>query len=270
MINQIKHILQMPKMENNFLKKISSKNILTLSCIFFLFFCNSCTRSILSKYGLFDEQVLLKKVSNNKKSIIFMPMHHVGKPTFYADVRYKIDSLQKADYFVFFEGLSKGFDINSKDYDTAQRKIRKVLGLVTSQIKDGYLDTASGTLAGIKFNFLKGLVNQPKGYKLGIDSTKAKNVDLSFKQLIQLHEEKYGIINLDECDLNNKLSDKYSCRKLKNKNAKIDMMENYRNENIVNEIIASPNRNILIIYGSKHVKAIIQLLQQKDASWIEN
>jgi hypothetical protein len=45
--------------------------------------------------GVFDKEAKEKRISNEKKELVFIPMHHVGKKEFYDDVKKKIDSLHQ-------------------------------------------------------------------------------------------------------------------------------------------------------------------------------
>lgn len=238
-----------------------------LAAILITFLLQSCTKMFLSHYGIFDERAEINKISNNVKQLAFIQMHHVGKPNFYEGVKCKIDSLQKAGYFVFYEAVANGVDKNSAIFDTVIRKFRKVTGLTVPQGTAGYLDSDKGTLNGKQYSFLKGLVNQPKGTSIGIDSNKSKRVDMDFVSLINKFEKKYGTIILDDCDWSNALNTPYLCVKNYPKAAIIDMLENFRNENLVNEIINSSYTKILVVYGARHYKKVVQMLNTKDKAW---
>ena len=51
----------------------------------------------LKNAGIFDNRISVRKLSNDKKDLVFMPMHHIGKQAFYDDVKSQIDSLHKTD-----------------------------------------------------------------------------------------------------------------------------------------------------------------------------
>ncbi len=86
------------------MKKITILSVL----IFAICSLSSCIQKILlKKVGAFDKSATTKEITNGDKTIVFVPMHHVGKQEFYNDVRQKIDSLQKNGYIIYYEGTNR-------------------------------------------------------------------------------------------------------------------------------------------------------------------
>ena len=144
------------------------------------------------------------------------------------------------------------------------RKLRKIVGFYSPA---SYLNEANGTLLGKKYKFLKGLVNQPKGNAIGLDSFTDIRADVTFQRLIEAYELKYNRVVLDSCDWQTDLKEKYNCAKIKNEEGKKYFILTYRNQILSDFIINSKSSNILIVYGKGHLKGLLQNLQKNDKAW---
>lgn len=226
---------------------------------------NSCiTNFVLKRMGVWDTSATEKHLQNGDKELVFLGMHHVGKQEFYDDVKRKLDSLHKLGFVVFYEKVTPSAGIDSLNKDSLFRKFRKVVGVL--QV-NGYLNKEDGTLMGKKYSFVKELVNQPIGKAIGLDSLVDKRVDAYMDELIEKYELKYNTIVLSECDLKTPLKQKYTCGKIKNKEGHDFLVMNYRNNLIVNAIVESPNKKIVLMYGKKHLEGIVSVLKTKDPKW---
>ena len=244
-----------------FLKKIVL--YLLLPAIF-----NSCmAKWRLKNAGIFDERVSVRTLSNDKKELIFMPMHHIGKQAFYDDVKSQIDSLHKTGYIVFFELITLPHYIDSFAQDTLLRKYRKI---VDSFAGDGYINKENGSLLGRKFKFLKDMVNQPRGRFIGIDPSLDRNVDAVLDDLINAYENKYTAVALEKYDFDTNLTDAYHGKKNKNKKALDYFLVDYRNKVISEEIMNAPESKIILVYGEGHYRGIFKYLHLQDPGWHKN
>jgi hypothetical protein len=217
-----------------------------------------------------EKEVNIKEATNDKKLVVFLPMHHIGRESFYADVSRRIDSLRKLHFQIYFEAVKPSAHLTLEQKDTLNLKMRKIIGIdfISMRNNGGYIDTLNGTVNGIKMKAVKkyGLVNQPKPHQLKIDTTKDKQADLYMLDLLNEYERKFGKVVLDECDYANKPGTKYHCKKLKRKNA-TEVILAYRNMHIANEVINDTSKKIAIVYGGKHFKGIVKNLQLQDPSW---
>lgn len=216
-----------------------------------------------NRLGLFEKQATLIKFSNQQKEIVYIPMHHVGETSFFKDVTHQLDSLQQLGYVVFYEGVAMSKSIDSLKRDTIFKKARKLLGRSPSKPYIG----EDGEILGKKFKALKDLVNQPKGLAIGIDSTTGKNVDVSIDDVVLHYENKYGRIVLDSCDLQTPINDEYHCSKLNDRDAKLDVILNFRNNHIFDKILESTSKKIVVLYGARHFEGVFKLLHQNDPNW---
>ncbi len=220
--------------------------------------------------GVLKKTASVKQINNSEKKIVFIPMHHIGKESFYRDAMNKIDSLKHAGYTVYYEGLKFSRMNDSLKNDTLAMKLRKVIGLDMRAMKSngGYIDTINNTVMGVKVKAVKRhhLVNQPRGYTM-FDTTIDKRADVYLSDALNAFEEKYGPIALTDCDFNTKPKDKYKCNGYKGSGDKNFITLDYRNEFIVNEIIKDAHNKIVIVYGARHFKGVLEGLQKHDSTW---
>ena len=234
----------------------------------------SCTKFILNSLGTFEETVSVKYITNQKKQIIFLPMHHIGKKEFYNDVQKRIDSLLLQGYVVYYENVRPVKNIDSLYKDTLLRKARKITGIdfVNAKKSGGYIDTINNTIMGKKIRNLSEyhLVNQPRSLFDFSDSPRIRNIDANFVQLITACENKYGPINLKKYDYETNFGQKYNL-KYKSHDKKLNeyFLTEFRNSIISNEILYDKHDKIILMYGAKHFDGILENLQTADKNFKE-
>jgi major membrane immunogen (membrane-anchored lipoprotein) len=247
------------------------KKVLILLLFFLLTSCASIfSKRILKKTGVFDAKSKVKTIKNKEKSIVFIPMHHIGRIAYYDDVANKIDSLQKLNYIVFYEG------VNDQDKDSIIRrknllKLRKIMGFYP-QGQKGYLDTTTNIIAGkLKYKGAYKLINQPNYKQLNIDSLTAIRADVNLTELMADFEKKNGEIKLDSCDYKLSFKDKnYKCKKAKKrirKKFRKEHVMNYRNKVLAKRIVKSKKNKIVVVYGSAHFTGLWYQLYLLDKSY---
>ena len=231
------------------------KKLFTLITILIFTSCSSLMINRgLKRSGVFNIKSELYSIENDQKKIIFIPMHHIGRIEFYDDVANKIDSLQKLDYTVFYEGVNYGNDslVRIKNL----MKLRKIKGFFPQGNK-GYIDTTTNIIASkIKYKGNYKLINQPSFSKLKVDSLTSIWADVSLTELIPDFENKNEKIRLDQCDFSYSLEDEnFKCKKAKKSLRKIFEREyafGYRDKSLAERIAKSDKKNILVIYGNGH------------------
>ena len=120
--------------------------------------CNLAGKIILKRAGILENKVTVEKISNIKKTVVFVKMHHVGTSDFYKDVKVKIDSLHLEGYIFLYEGVTLNIELDSLKMDTVKRKYRKLFGFGLSN--KGYLDTTDHSIMGNRLGGLEELINQ--------------------------------------------------------------------------------------------------------------
>lgn len=233
------------------------KSISLLLGVFMLFGCKSMMYNYaLKKMGVYDDGIQLKKIIADGKEVVFFPMHHLGTVPFYNDVRYKIDSLKKQDFYFYVEG------VKGSENDTILRKWRKLHGEL-SPGEEGFKEKLDSIL-GIKFK--KELIVQPEYKFFGIDTTNAKRTDVSLDDLVNYYETKYGEVKLEECDFETDVFKKSTCedKAIMSKEIIKDVRGDFRNTIVINELLNDNKHDrIAIIYGKGHVQKIIDTLKVK-------
>lgn len=215
----------------------------------------------LESMGIYDDTINLSSMRTDKNDIVFFPMRHIGTEPYYADVQSKVDSLNKKGYYFYFE-LIEG-DIND---DTLLRKFKKINGLAYNQ--NGYTDNIDSLFKN-KFKAKKTILSQPSYKDLGVDSISSKRVDVNHEDIISYYEEKYNTIVLEPCDFETSLYEETTCNDEKlSKEVRQDIIVNFRNQVVINEIISSSKPKIAVIYGENHIRGIKEGLLKE--GYIEN
>lgn len=236
---------------------------------------SSCVTLILNselkRIGVFEENCRITYLSNGYKKVAFFPMHHFGKQEFYDDVAFKIDSLQKENYQVLYEGYLEEIVTDSLIQDINQRKLRKLLGIATTE----YFDPETNRFGG-KYKIYKKhkLINQPDPYLLKIDTSNAKRVDISPSTMISEFEKVYDEIQLSACDLMTSLNAKvYDCHQIeKSKRGHFmdEIIFDLRDKNLAIEVHNHPSEKIAVVYGQFHAKGMRLELGKIDSNWEYN
>lgn len=240
-----------------------------LSFIFMMTF-NSCVTAVLRKVGALEDSARIRTITDGEKKLVYIPMVHIGRKKFYEDVKRKIDSLKKDGYVVYYEGVRVN-SVDAATLDTINRKFRVILpiDIIHSKKKGGYIDTIENSLMGRKVKAIKkyNLVNQPSVYKLGIDTSIDIRADVTYGDIVNEYEKKYGKIILTECDLNTSLQEKYTCRKPKKNKKTTDVILHFRDAHLAKEILQDKGKKIAVIFGAKHFDGMLALLQQNNPAW---
>lgn len=245
------------------------------SILLMLLIFTSCAtifnKKIIKNLGVENEKTELKFIDNKEQEIIFIPMHHVGRKEYYDDIAYKVDSLQKLNYTVFYEGVT---DNNENDSLTSKKsllKLRKIMGFFP-QGQKGYLDTTTNIIAGkIKYKGNYKLINQPNYKRLKVDSLTSRRADVSLTKLINDFENNYGQIKLDSCDYRTSFKDKnYKCGKAKRnlrKKFNNEYVKEFRNKHLADKLFKSKENKILVIYGDAHYSGLFYQLYLLDNNY---
>lgn len=225
--------------------------------------------------------------TNGDKTVVFIPMIHIGKAEFYNDVKRNIDSLKQAGYAVMYEGIKmSSFDDSVKNatynwvrkttsvktfyHDSAdaeyvtndiyKRKFRRFIGF--NPDSGGYAHQLT------KIPFANKIVSQPKLPQLGIDSNDIR-ADVSKNILVDVYEQTFGKINLDEIDFTRSLAadTDYPASSVLPKKKTRYIILNYRDTYLAGCIYLSKAKNIAVIYGGAHAKGTFKELKKKDNRW---
>ncbi|MBC7536461.1 MAG: hypothetical protein H7258_12285 [Ferruginibacter sp.] len=246
------------------------KLIISVITIFMVVFLSSCYQMVFKSLGVLSDSAHVLEARNTQKQIVYIPMHHIGKRTFYNDVKTKIDSLRKLGFVFYYEGVVFSKENDSLKNDTIAMKLRKITGVDfrAMHLQGGYIDTLTNKVMGVKIKSIDkyDLVNQPKG-PFYFDTLSDRKVDVYLSDALPALEEKFGRIILNECDFKTGSNEKYTCKKYKKKGGKKFLTLDYRNDFIANQIINDNHTKIAMIYGAKHFEGILKQLKIRDSTW---
>lgn len=236
--------------------------LITTALLFIL--CTSCLNLSLRVIGAYDTKAEPKAFTNNKKTMVFIPMHHIGLKEFYNDVHRLTDSLHNEGYIVFYESVKTKDSLTEEQKKILNLKLRKMVGVNIDTI--GYLDTVNNRLMGRRFKNRKGLMNQPHPRLMGGDFTKDRVQDVPFNKLIAEYESRYGEIMLNPCDYNLRPHEKYECGKEPDDQVNA-IIRGYREESLAKGIMEEENDKIVVVYGALHEWGLYKKLQALDSTW---
>ena len=238
------------------MKKISFLVVFTLSLI-------SCASTYLSL--ITSKSVKLNTFYNEEldKTVVLFPMVHVNKPEFFEDVKTKLDSLRQDGFLVYYEGVAviDSTQYSKENYEALTLKARKLFGF-NFQSKT-YSDKENKSLPKAIYN--DKYIAQNRDI-IGIKDEDV-NVDMSVVEMIEVYEQKYGEIELEDCDYNTPLNSKFKCDRLPNYS---DIMIMTRNDTILSHLYKESHKKIALVYGKRHFDFMRGSLQAKGGYvWLE-
>ncbi len=146
------------------------------------------------------------------KQVTMIGMSHIETVRYYEEVKNYLDSLRNDGYAIFFEYVTLG-PVGPTEADTTAarvvlRKYRRLTGesLATNEYS-GFRSVADNK--GEKPNQLV----QQTLERTGVSEERDYLCDLTFQEIIEGYEAKYGEIILTDCDMETPLNaPKYKCR----------------------------------------------------------
>lgn len=222
-----------------------------LFCLFIICIMqSSCASFIANKIGLKDKSPFCKQVILKDKEVYFIGMMHLATNEFYENTKKMVADFKQKDFVFFVEGVAE----SNKTIDTFNlKKIRKLVGL---DLTIKYSQNNNPILKNIikKYN----LIDQPKYANLGVSNY--TRTDLSPSEMISLYEKKHPSVLLDSCDLKTKLGESYDC-KTNNDERNVftkEIIYTERNKVILNAILNSNYKKIVVIYGKEHYDGVVK------------
>ncbi len=220
----------------------------------------ACTKMILSSAGLFNNNVVVRKIPNSKKEIYFIELKHVAQQEFYNGVLKTIDSFKNEGFYILTEGVKardSNMKVTSKQDTTNVLKFRKILGLIPQDLAngEGFKEIAK------KYK----LVSQPMLINLNSPATE-KIADVSVDEMIQKYEAEKGVIVLEDCDYKTTFKEKYECNEVSKENKKYftdNVVLKFRDSVIASKTINQPQLKILMVYGAEHFSGLNKIISNQ-------
>ncbi len=235
------------------------KHLIFFSIFFLLFSCQSMLFNAgFEALGIYDDEAKLHFSESDSKKIILLPTHHIGTQLYYDDLKYKIDSLAALNFYFYTERVKA-----EGAKDSLLRKFRKFSGNpVPSSGYKNIMDSVWGKKYKIKFK--KELIDQPDYSDLGVPANQSDNVDSTLEELITYYENNYGEIILAPCDFETKFTEETTCPKYKvSKSIRNDVLQDFRNNIVLNRIDIETRDKIAIIYGAGHTPGLLEGLKAR-------
>lgn len=243
-----------------------------ISLVFVLLTFASCDTSLLvQSTGVLRDASKKFELRHADRSIIYIPMRHLGTRVYYDQIQAAVDSLQEAGYVVFYESIAYQVD-SAAQRDLYDRKFRKLTGnrLGLQQCIETPGDTSRILRAPVYRKLGQRIISQPDYSFFLVNYETAVNADIPKNKLLDDFEYRYGAIQLDACDYDTPLQSPYSCKPmktaLKNKFDKEFIMQR-REENLASLVADAPQKKILILFGTSHFKGFLRNLQARDPRW---
>lgn len=223
----------------------------------------------LEALGFYNDKAKVTTLSNGKTKVVVIGVAHIGTKTYYKDVRKKVDSLKTLGFDFLYEWAQYDENLPAEKKLEYQQKFRKLVGFHIPD--EGYLNKKTNKIGPLQLPKSHHLINQPDYKRLGIDMKKDIHADFQKNVLIDRHEERFGAILLDSCDLNTPLDKDYLCDRTEEISDTYAVIE-IRNQKIVDELSKLKNDKIAIIYGENHTQGVLELLKTRDSNWkmVEN
>ncbi|MDM1294038.1 hypothetical protein HX021_06985 [Sphingobacterium sp. N143] len=246
--------------------------------IIFLFFAvitfSGCDTSLLvQSTGVLRDASRKFELRNGARSVLYIPMRHLGTRVYYDQIQHAVDSLQKAGYVVFYESIAYQVD-SAAERDLYDRKFRKLTGnrLGLQQCIETPGDTSRILRAPMYRKLGQRIISQPDYSFFLVNYETAVKADIPKNRLLDDFEYLYGEIKLEPCDYDTPLNEPYGCKpikaSLKNRFDKEFVMRK-REENLASLVADAPQQKILILFGTSHFKGFLRNLQARDPRWIK-
>lgn len=214
------------------------KKLLFISIAAFCLALNSCISILSINKGEKGAKVWVNEEEG--RTFVYVPMIHVQKPGFFARTKEYLDHLKSEGFVVFYE-LS--IDRDTLDIDQLlinYRKFRKISGYRFFSTEGS---SVSRPLRNGKY------VLQTREL-LGLTTDRDIWADLYTETVIELYENEYGEIELDDYDYDTPLRDKY--KSTATPNQRYAFNRKYRDEHLSEMLMESEYPDIAVVYGSAH------------------
>ncbi|WP_293898041.1 MULTISPECIES: hypothetical protein [unclassified Sphingobacterium] len=245
-----------------------------ISLFFMLFVLVGCDTSLMVQgSGVLRDASRKFELRNGDRTVVYIPMRHLGTRVYYDQIQRAVDSLQKSGYVVFYESIAYQVD-SAAQRDLYDRKFRKLTGnrLGLQQCIETPGDTTKVLRAPMYRKLGQRIISQPDYSFFLVNYETAVNADIPKNKLLDEFEYLYGTITLDPCDYKTPLNEPYSCKpaktSLKNKFDREFVMKK-REENLASLVADAPQQKILILFGTSHFKGFLRNLQARDPKWIK-
>ncbi|MCT4639754.1 MAG: hypothetical protein N4A72_18795 [Bacteroidales bacterium] len=215
-----------------------------------VFIVTSCSGTVFMSM-MNDTEVVKTVITDGKKRVEYIDMIHISNNTFYNNVKEEVEKAKNRGYVLFYEYI---------DYTTVEGELalksRKFAGFLPSE--EGYAKVAKPLID-------KGYVVQKNSMFLNLVNNKDFRVDVTPQQMVDKYEKLYGVIELDEEDINTPIGE--AIRNILPSKKTEQVILDYRNNYLAEAINNSEYDKIIVLYGAAHRKGLIQELRKLNNNW---
>lgn len=244
--------------------------IATVACA--LISCSTIRKGVVSTFYVDKTLKRATRLTNSEtgKTVILVPMVHIGTEEGYAQVRTYLDSLKADGFVTFCEGLAsmpfhldtiadittpmlsamvdsiknlpqERYDSLKMSLDTLYRKVRYIMNTDISVYLKEYANKSN-----------KDYTIQSAD-KLGLTTNQDIWVDYTYGDLVALYESKQGQVELTQYDFETALDQPYKQKNVTNQYA---FTRHFRDDLLQRRIIESEHQKIAIVYGAAHTRRL--------------
>lgn len=220
-----------------------------------LYSCQTLLLKIISKKSITKQVKVLERKADNR-TVVFMPMIHVGKKEYFESAKPIIDSLRALNYKIYYESVVITDSITKEETILYEKKARKIMGFS--------FDNKEATEKSY---------GKPKKYitqdynMMGLTQND-KILDLGINRIIDSIEKNNGVIKLSDCDINTPLNAAYKCENTLG-DLNYAFTNTYRDPYIIDQVLKDENEKIVLIYGKMHWYSIYPDLIKNDFKLIK-
>lgn len=215
------------------------KNLLTLIILSLLISCGRVATAIVTKKDV-SKDVKVFKNDKTGQIILFIGMVHLGEEGYYESAKRVITKARENGFKILYEGVDGNIIQDEQERFIYWAKFRKIVGVYPRYSKEN-----NSLPKYFKKYYYQSLTDY--GLKKDVDI----NFDLNLKELIDGYEERFGKIELTECDLKTPLMSKYKCSKINN-NASFAMLHIVRDDVLIDRLKKMEFDKIAIVFGKGH------------------
>lgn len=250
---------------------MSKLSLIILSCIILPFVTVSCSTILEIAAGdafTTTTRRTLKKTlelvdSTGEKSVILVPMIHIGKAKDYDRIKQYLNELKAKGYVTFFEGivytsasLERSYPVPVTYFTVLSDSVKlvddsEIIDTLSRKVRRGY---GADPLTLINSHAKHGKISQSRSV-LGLTTSNDYWTDMSIADLVRQHESRYSKIELSPYDWAVPLDDpKYNSRKAGGRIYRF--VNTIRDEHLLSLILSSDFDKIAVVYGAAHTNQV--------------
>lgn len=181
--------------------------------------------------------------STGTKTVILIPMVHIGSAKDYHKIGIYLDGLRSRGFTVLYEGIGDPEEAEpTPEMDTILRKFRRIIGKDIFYGHDFQAKRRNEKWIGQDYDLVR------------IDRENDICPDMSITEIVCKYEEKFGPVILDSKDMKCPIgTEDYKRKRLCGESY---VLRDIRDKKLLEAILDEKYQNIAVVYGSAHCESI--------------